>query len=102
MLGMLSGCVLGRELSHLCLSQCHRNAIDAYFYACPKTLCLQVVLRPQLSRALGDYRRVKDQALCGNMAALGGRHLLSSCKFSMRACFWLIEMPVFCFFRGLS
>lgn len=100
---MLATPVLVREVSHLRLPQRHGNTVDAYFYAGSKTLCLEVVLRTQFSSAFSDYRRVRTKLIPPPpVRPLDRHHVLSSWRLSMRACFWLIEMPVFCFFRGLS
>lgn len=52
---MLAISVLVCDFSHLRLPQRKGNAIDAYFYACPKTLRLEVVLRSKFPGTIGDY-----------------------------------------------
>lgn len=55
LLGMLAILVLVRQVSHVCPSQCHRDSVDAYFYSCPQSLRLEVVLRSEFARAFSDY-----------------------------------------------
>lgn len=54
LLGMLAILVLVRQVSHVCPSQCHRDSVDAYFYSCPQSLRLEVVLRSEFARAFSD------------------------------------------------
>lgn len=100
-LRVLSIFILVCKVSHLRISQRHRDAIDAYFYARSKALGLEVVLRSKFPGAVGDYRRVNVNLPLTGCSTMGD-NVLSSWRLSTRACFWPKVMPVLCLLRGPS
>jgi hypothetical protein len=88
--------VLRKEISHICLPKCHGNSVYPNLNTCTHSLCLEVILRAEFPCTLSDcIARISDG--CTVLTV----YLLSSCKLSIRACFWAIVRPRFAFLTGL-
>lgn len=88
--------MLRKQLSHICLSKCHWDSVYPNLNTCAHSLCLEVILRAKLPCTLSDCRpRISHGCRVTEL------YLLSSCKLSIRACFWAIVRPFFAFLMGL-
>lgn len=87
--------ILEKQVFHLHFSQRGWNSVDADFYSRSQALSLEVVLCAQSSCSFSNYIISKVR----NTSSI--EHTPSSCRFSIKACFWCNVMPACLFLIGL-